>query len=176
VLGGHLYVDSDGSRSYSQGDDPASGGAVVDRLENGSPVAGYGALVDATGFWEVRALPDGVYRVMWEPSPRLPEDQWPLTIPPMETINLEPQDTVHNNTVHVITRTVEIKGANRILDIDFGIPPQPPALGSGGEPQLPSTGTGSGGVANVVVLYIVVGGALTLALGGLLWQRRHRVS
>jgi hypothetical protein len=168
-------VDNDRSKSYTPGDTTVGGGVGVNRIVDGSFTGGYSALVDASGYWELRALPDGTYFVGWDAA-GLPKDQWPLTIPPVETINLEPQDTVHDNTVHVITRTVEIKGANRILDIDFGIPPQPPALGSGGEPQLPSTGTGSGGVANVVVLYIVVGGALTLALGGLLWQRRHRVS
>lgn len=140
-------------------------------MNGGYPYAFFTA-ADSTGHWELRALPDSTYRVMWDPY--LPEDQWPLAIPPVETINLNPLDTVHDNTVHVIARIVEIRGANRILDINFGIPPQPPVVGTGGAPRLPSTGSGGGGAANEAVLYVAIGASLVLAAVGMVLRRRRQ--
>jgi len=171
VLGGHVYVDEDGSRSFTTGDRAAGGGVGVNPIVDGSLRGGYGGSVDAAGRWEVRALPDGVYRVSWDAS-GLPEDQWPLTTPPVETINTNPADTIHDNTIHVITRVVEIKGANRILDIDFGIPPQRPAVGANAAPQLPSTGSGGGGTASLALLYVAIGASAALGLGGVALRRR----
>jgi hypothetical protein len=102
----------------------------------------------------------------------LPEEQWPLTSPPVATINLNPADTVHNNIVHAITRTLEIRGANRILDIDFGIPPQAPMVG--GAPQLPSTGTGGGAAASMALLYAALSASVALGVGGMVLRRRGR--
>ncbi|HYM16829.1 MAG TPA: hypothetical protein VEZ14_14855 [Dehalococcoidia bacterium] len=172
VLGGHLYVDNDGSRSYTPGDTPAGGGVGVNPIVDGSLRGGYTATGDTTGYWEVRALPDGLYRVGWDAS-GLPAHEWPLTTPPVETINLNPLDTIHDNTVHVITRVVEIRGANRILDINFGIPLQSPVFGAGGAPRLPATGSG-GGAADAVLLYVALGASVVLALGGVVLRRRGR--
>jgi hypothetical protein len=97
VLGGHIYIDSDGSRSFSAGDRTTGGTVLVDALDAaGGLPQGYAAATDATGAWQLRALPDGIYRVRWDPY--LDESQWPLTIPPVQTINLQPEDTVHNKT------------------------------------------------------------------------------
>jgi hypothetical protein len=83
-------------------------------------------------------------------------------VPPVESITINPI-----RTVHVITRTVEIKGANRIIDIDFGVPPQPPVVGEDVVPQLPSTGSGGGGTASLVLLYTAIGVSMTLGLGAI---------
>jgi hypothetical protein len=79
---------------------------------------------------------------------------------------------VHDNVVNVITRTVEIKGANRILDIDFGIPPQPPVPGASGAPQLPPTGSGGGSAASLWLLYGVIALSAALGLGGAVLHQR----
>ena len=174
VLAGHLYVDMDRSGSLTPGDRPMGGGVSakgLDLVDGGYPYL-FAGTADRAGRWEIRGVPDGHYRVMWDAS-FLPKDQWPLTIPPVETINLNPADTIHDNIVHVITRTVEIKGANRILDIDFGIPPQPSVPGASRAPQLPATGTGGGSIESLWLLYTVIALSAALGLGGASLVRRR---
>lgn len=157
IIAGHLYVDSDGSRSRTPGDGAAEGSIVIDRLAGRVPVAAYAASGDATGFWEVRGLPDGEYRVMWQPP--IPNALLSQTIPPATTIVLNPIDTIRR-----VTAFVTIRGANRVTNIDFGIPSQAPAVGV----QMPSTGGASGGQASppwpIVAASLVLGGTLALGL------------
>ncbi len=163
VLGGHLYIDNDASGSLTPGDGTPGGTVIVDALDSdGRTVHGYGAATDTSGVWQIRALPDGAYRVRWDPP--VPESQWPLTIPPVQAIVLNPIETVH-----AVTRTVEISGASRILDIDFGIPKQQPVAGGG----LPSTGTG--GSADGSWLPMAFGAfGIALAFCGAAWLTLRR--
>src|SRR5438105_1251397 len=158
VLGGHLYVDNDGSRSFAPGDSVWGGLVLADLLDSdGRSVALFGSAGDASGTWQIRALADGVYRLTFDPQ--IPSEQMSLTIPPATL------DPVTNRALMV--RTVEIRNANRILDIDFGVPPQSPAI-SAQAPRLPSTGKGGGswGNPNNVLLLVGLGASAVLA-GGL---------
>jgi len=141
----------------------------LDLIDGGHPYVFYSA-AGSTGEWQLRAVPDGTYRVMW--NPYLDPEEWPLAVPPVQSINVNPLDTVHDNIVHVITRTVEIRGANRILDIDFGIPPRSPVVGAR---ELPGTGgRGAGGSrAGDALLYGALAVSLSLGLGGAVLARRR---
>src|SRR5581483_1459956 len=114
VLSGHLYVDSDQNGKYSAGDSPVGGTVIIDSLDGAGNVlpTGYSAATDESGRWELRALPDGTYRVRWDPP--VPQEQWSRTIPPVVAIALNP-----NETIHAVAQTVQIHGASRVLNIDF---------------------------------------------------------
>jgi hypothetical protein len=71
----------------------------------------------------------------------------------------------------VITRTVEIRGANRILDIDFGIPPQQPVTDRLGT-LLPDTDTGSAGASSASLAMVASG--FVVALVGAVWLSLRR--
>jgi len=159
VLSGHIYTDEDGSKSYTRGDTTIGGTIIVDRVDSDGNLhaSEYAVATDVTGAWQVRALPDGRYRVRWDPQ--LPKAEWPLTIPPVETIVLNPIETIHE-----ITRTVEVRDANRIAGIDFGIPKRPlPQQGI----ELPRTGGRSGGSPWLPAGLSAL--ALGIALAGAAW-------
>lgn len=169
VIGGHLYIDENANGRRDEGEGTTGGTIQVDLLtESGetSPT-GYVVATDATGYWEARALLDGSYRVLWEPQLR---DRASLahTTPPVQRIVINP-----NLTISGVVRIVVLKGANRVLDVDFGSPPEPPVAGA--RVQLPATGnTASGGVsANEIVLIAGLGASFVLALG-LALRRRKR--
>jgi hypothetical protein len=165
VLGGFLFEDSDGSGSRSSGDAPVVGTVIVDRLdESGVIIDAYSTLADATGFWTVRALPDGNYRVLWEPPLR---DQADLsrTIPPAQSIVLNP-----NLTIVRVVRTASVVGANRTLDLDLGIAAQAPVPAA---PPIAAPNTGQGGGASSAWALGALGVAIALSIaGGILLARR----
>jgi hypothetical protein len=156
VLGGHTYVDTDGDRTRSAGDGVSGGTIIVELIGSGGEAADRrSAVTDVTGGWQVRSLPDGTYRVLWEPP--VPPELYAETIPPAEPIALSPITTVYR-----VIASVEISGANRVLDIDFGVPHQPPVAGAA---QLPSAG--QGGESDVIptgLLALVLMGAAALGL------------
>lgn len=139
---------------------------IVERLnEFGRPVGdNFTAEPNPVGEWQVRALSDGRYRVLWDP-PLRDRSLLAQTIPPAETIVLNERET----TV-AVTTTVQITGANRILDINFGIPDEGPIFGS--RPiALPETGGGSG---RSDMLLVLAGIALSLGAAGVLVLRARR--
>ncbi len=170
VLGGHLFSDEDGDGKFSPADSPVSTGVNVARIPSDSTDLAPGffsADADAKGYWEVRGLADGRYRVTWGPPVRNAADL-EKSIPPPTDIVLNPE-----HTVRLPNRIVEVVKANRILDINFGIPHQDPVFG-GARPQLPNTGAGAGaGVsANEFVLFGGLAASAALALGLALARRK----
>jgi hypothetical protein len=164
VLGGHTYVDTDGDGKRSDSDG-VSGGTIFAELlgSQGEPGAAYVTVTNMTGSWQIRALPDGDYRVSW-PPPVPPELFW-KTIPPAQPYALTTIETVYR-----VTTTVEMAGANRVLDIDFGVPYQPPVPGTD-RPQLPAAGQGAGG--GVLPSTLLAGALVTAALIGVFTARRR---
>jgi len=159
VLSGHIYTDEDGSKSYTAGDTTIGGTIIIDVLDGSGNLlpGGYAAATDVTGAWQVRSIPDGFYRVRWEPH--LAKEEWPLTIPPVQTIVLSPFTTVYS-----IAHMVEVRDANRITGIDFGIPKRPlPQQGI----ELPRTGGRSGGSPWLPAGLSAL--ALGIALAGAAW-------
>jgi hypothetical protein len=163
VLGGYLYSDDDGDGKRSAGDSPVSTQVLVERIPTDSTdltARNFSADADVKGRWEVRGLADGRYRVSWAPPLRDPADL-ERSIPPPTDIVLDPE-----HTVRLPNRIVEIVKANRILDINFGMPHQNPVPGAP-QPQLPNTGAGDGGgvSANEAVLFAGLAASAALALG-----------
>lgn len=171
VLGGYLFIDDVGNGARSAGDGVVAGASVyVERLPRDASDIGptlFGAVSDVRGYWDVRALPDGRYRVSWDPPVRDPADL-ARAIPPAADIVVSPLQTLHRPS-----RIVEIRNANRILNIDFGMPPQSPVIGSV-KPQLPRTGTGGGRAvtANEIVLFAGLAASAALGLGLVVRRRR----
>lgn len=155
VLGGYLYVDENRSGARDKGDG-VSGGAVfvrgLDLVNGGYSHVAVGS--DANGYWQLRAVPDGSYQVYWEPP--IPADLLDQAIPPAQLITLNP-----NQTIRAVARNVEIKGANRILDIDFGVPYQPPVAVP--ETRLPAAGGGAS--RGFGASWWLLAAALSLSLG-----------
>ena len=170
VLGGHLYIDQDGSRSLTAGDTAAPATVYIDLLDDtGTRLLNEAVQSDISGRWEIRAILPGTYRISWVPPLTDPKPaDLARTIPPAAPIILSPLTTVTRPS-----RIVQVKDSERILNIDFGMPPQSQAIGSA-KPQLPRTGAGGGrGVtANEIILF--VGLAVSTALGlGLVVRRRR---
>ena len=153
VISGTLYADLDGDRSRSEGDGAIPGSVVgIERIDDqGVAVEGDGVTSDGNGHWERRSLPDGRYRVTWEPpiDPKL----YSQTIPPAETIVVNPRLTIQR-----VTQIVEIRGANHVAGVDFGIPRPIPVAGV----SLPSSGTGTN--AGEIARAWLLAGAMALAL------------
>lgn len=167
VLGGHLYIDQNGNGARDEGEG-TTGGVVSLRgldLVDGGHAYIFGAASDISGYWEFRAVPDGSYQVYWQPP--IPDDQLGKTIPPAESLTLTP-----NLTIRAIARTVEIKGANRILDIDFGVPPQAPLAGS--RVQLPGTGAKGSGSSSASAWLVASALAICFAALGVATIVRRR--
>ena len=158
VLGGFLFEDTDGSGNRSAGDSPVVSTINVDRLdESGVRVEVYHALADVTGFWTVRALPDGQYRVVWDPPLRDPSDL-SRTLPPAQSIVLNP-----NETIVRVVRTATISGASRNLSLDLGIPFQEPVPAA---PPIVAPNTGDGGNAGTSWTLGALAAAIALSIGG----------
>lgn len=176
VLGGHMFSDDDGDGKRSAGDSAVVAGVGIDRILSDSSDLGprfFSATTDLKGYWEVRGLPDGRYRVSWLPPVRDPADL-AKSIPPPEDVVLDPEHTARLS-IHI----VDIVKSNRILDIDFGIPHQNPVSGAAGtRTRLPNTGAGDrGGLsANEFVLFGGLAASAVLALGLAVARRRtaHR--
>lgn len=170
VLGGHIYIDEDDSGSFTRVDTTPGGTIEVFRIyerqfdyEPEGHDLRFSAQTDESGYWERRALPDGRYRVMWDAPVRDPANL-ARTIPPAERIALDPITTVTR-----VQRIVEIRDANRIFDIDMGMPDEGPVFGGG--VQLPSTGQGDGSGAPALLLAIAGAGSLALATAVALRRR-----
>lgn len=169
VISGRLYVDADASGDLSPADGGIQGSVVsLERLGPGSVVVpGDAVHSDRDGYWERRSLPDGQYRVEWEP-PIDPAD-YDRAIPPAITIVRDPITTVQR-----VVQTVEIVNGSRVSGINFGIPQPTPVFGGPQAPiQLPDTGSGgSGGTAE---LFAVVAGIAVCAAGvGFMALQRRR--
>ncbi len=164
VLSGHLYIDTDGNGTRSDGDDPVGDTVVVQLIGASNMIFETTAKTNEDGRWEVRAVPDGTFRVMWNPPLRDPSNLR-RTLPAAETIEINPLLIVTR-----VQRIVEIRDANRILDIDMGMPDEGPVFGGG--VQLPPTGTGGGGVgAPALLLAFAAAGSLALAAAIALGRR-----
>jgi hypothetical protein len=131
VISGFLFVDSDGSGSRSEGDLPVGDTVLVYLVNEGGQILDTrSALTGAEGKWEVRALADGRYRIVWQPPLRDPADL-ARTIPPAEEVQLTPLESVM-----AVTQIVEIVDGSRVTEVEFGIPSQTPiAMPSTGEPS-----------------------------------------
>lgn len=171
VIGGHIYIDKDGSGSFTAGDATPGGTIEIFRIyerqfdyEPEGHDLRFSAQTDESGYWERRALPDGRYRVMWDAPVRDPANL-ARTIPPAERIALDPITTVTR-----VQRIVEIRGANRVYDIDMGMPDEGPVFGGG--VRLPSTGTGGDG-SGAPALLLAIAGAGSLALATAVALRRR---
>jgi hypothetical protein len=165
VISGRLYVDEDGSRSLTSQDGPAAGGVSIDQIDDaGNAIVGEGVEADANGFWQRRALPDGRYRVSWEP-PIAPE-LYSQTIPPAETIVVNP-----NLTIQRVVSIVEITNANRVTDVNFGMPAPTPSTGG---IAAPDTGRGTSGTGNASFAALGIALALAIFGAGILTVRRRR--
>lgn len=167
VLGGYVYTDADGSLSRTSGDHPVDRPSVsVWQFNADGSRRFFAAPSDSLGHWELRGLPDGEYHVLYAPAFRDPAFE-AHTIPPMEPITLNP-----NTTFDAMVHRVEIVDANRILNLDFGLPLEPPAVG--GQPiALPSTGTGDGGRVQLWLLGGMIG-ACALGVVALAYRRVRR--
>src|SRR5207237_8139147 len=85
VLGGYVYLDTDGDGRRSAGDSTVSDASVnVARIisdRSGTGRLGFYTLTDNRGHWEVRGVPDGTYVVSRAPSARDPSFA-PRPVPP----------------------------------------------------------------------------------------------
>jgi hypothetical protein len=168
VIRGHLYVDNDNSRSRTTGDDGIGSSTVlaeIIRPDGSGGVQHATSSEQRTGAWEFRGLADGTYRILWEPP--IPPELYDETIPPAQEIQISTIETIR-----VVTTTVEIRGANRVTDIDFGVPRQGPIAAPR---ALPSTGGGgSSGHAGLVALASVLVAGPALVIAAELQRRRRR--
>lgn len=163
VLGGNIFVDNDANAVRSTGDGTPGGTIVAFRLdERGAITTGnYVTHTDTTGNWQLRALPDGMYRVTWDPQILGSE----VTYPPVEDVVLSPI-----TTIRVVTRVVEIRSASRVLDIDFGISARPPI---GGPIALPESGSHRGS-SNAATFLVALGLGVSVAVALALSIARRR--
>jgi hypothetical protein len=83
--------------------------------------------------FEVRALPDGDYRVIWIP-PFPPEVIVEVT-PPLQDVGFR-----RNETIRASVQTAPIRNASRVLDLEFTVRTVP--VPSTGGVTLPDTGGG----------------------------------
>lgn len=167
VIAGHLYMDSDGSGDLSAADQPLGYSVMIDAIDDEGQIlpAGYVVASDETGRWQVRSVPDGRYRVWWEPP--VAPDQLGQAMPPAETIVINPR-----LTVVAATRIVTIKGASRVLDIDFGIPYQYPVAVPG--VRLPTAGSGASRGFDVSWWLLATVLSLSLGIAGVGVHTRRR--
>lgn len=170
VLGGYVYTDDDGDGRRSAGDSTTVGTILVrgvDLVGGGYPYL-FTVQTDVRGYWELRGVPDGHFEVLFDPPLRDPADL-ARTIPPARVV------TIGRDTVTRAVREVEVVKANRILDIDFGIPVQfPVAAGNGAAPRLPNTGGGGGSMRQAPLLLLAGALALSLLLAAGIARSRRR--
>lgn len=165
VLSGHLYVDNDRSNTRSEGDGALPGTVLIELVDEPNALFFTGASADERGLWESRALPDGRYRLIWEPPVRDPADL-KGTIPPAEEIQIDER----TQAVRVVL-FAEVRGASRTYDLDMGIPYQPPLAGP--PIHAPNTGEGGSGVGNASTWAFVLGfGAAAVLLIAIARTRR----
>jgi hypothetical protein len=99
--------------------------------------------------------------VRWDPALRDPA-LLPRTIPPAQTLALGLDEVV------VVTTTVEIRNAARLLDVNFGVPLEPPLV-DGIPITAPNTGQGTESrnawavAALATAVALSIGGAILLA-------------
>ena len=170
MLGGQLYfIDKNDHAARYQGESTTPGTVFVrglDLIDGGYPYL-VAIATDPRGYWELRAVPDGTYQVYWPPS--ITPDQFDETIPPVQSVVLNPIETIQ-----AIAVTVRVENASRILNIDFGIPRPIPVAGAAvPAAQLPNTGRGGGG-GNAPFLLLAGSVIVSLLLaGGISWSRRR---
>jgi hypothetical protein len=123
----------DDSGDLSAADAGIRGTVLVERISaDGFVESIHDAQSDDEGHWEVRGLPDGTYRVRWDPP--IADDELAFTIPPGQTLRLDERETVT-----VVTTTVTITGGARLMDVNFGVPRRTAVAFA---PALPASGTG----------------------------------
>lgn len=168
VIGGFLYSDDDADGVRSPGDRLLVGSQVfVDILDTENRIIEDHFIIDTlvayadeTGFWQMRALKEGRYRVRWEPP--VPDEFIVWANPALESVVLSPGRTGYPaDTRFAAVRVIEVRADSRVLNIDFGIRARPAVAG------VPSAGTG-GGTNSQAVSFVLVGALATSIAAGLL--------
>lgn len=171
VAGGHLFIDSNGDGTRSAADQPIVGVTIlvyrINQAEDGALVGWAGSTADAEGNWQLRALPDGLYRALWQPSLR-DEALLAQTIPPAEKVVLNPTQTFTS-----VTLVFEIKGANRVLDLDMGIPKEGPIVERAAS-TLPESAGDEGGGYGIQLALLAAAIAACIVAASFFTLRRRR--
>lgn len=169
VLGGYVYRDADESGSRTPNDIPIENPTLsVYQLNVDGGQKYFFPAADASGRWELRGLADGSYRVIYAPVFRDPSLA-DLTDPPIESVTLSP-----NTTLQAMVYEIEIAGANRVLNLHFRLPLDPPPIAVGQQPiGLPQTGTGARGTTELWLLGAMIG-VCAFAVVALTYRRVRR--